>query len=245
MLQHKPNIYNEKSPIFSEKITDSVNKSEIELLSALKCIETNTPMFFDAIKHTTREFAIFDSNNYGSFAALHHFGTSFLNLAGQKQNDVFFLEDIAHQSGHTIYYTLTHDSSKFLKPHQDSLLRDFTNHPSDKRNIYGAFHGLFTYTTILHCLNTALQNKWFKGEKAEDALARIGFYYKKFEQDLVFQGDSRILTGEGWQYYDMFQSGFTKIKKEYYHIIKFFDYSNQDYNFNFQKFQEVNQFQAV
>jgi hypothetical protein len=247
LLNHKPYIYNElPAPvIFLEHINDSVSYSERKLVSVLKKMEENISSYFETIKLTTKEFAIFNSDTYESFAALHYFGTSFLNLAGQKQTEVFFLDDVAHQSGHTLYYTLTHNFQKFLKPDRDTPLKDFSNVSYEQRGIYGAFHGLFTYTTIMHCLHFALQNKWFENQEEEEALSRLGFYYGKFANDLRNMGDSRILTEEGWKYYDMFHSSFMKMKKEYHHIVKYFDYSNQNYNYSFQKFKEVNQFQTV
>jgi hypothetical protein len=245
ICDHKPDNYVQAEVSFLEPIKDSTHKVEKTLVQALTLIQKNIPEFYDAIKMTTREYAIFNSTNYESFTALHYFGTAFLNLAGQNQSEVFFLEDIAHQSGHTMFYTLTHDAAKFLKPNRNTLLKDFTHLQHDHRDIYGAFHGLFTYTTIFQCLHLSFKNKWFEGEKEEEVLARMGFYYEKFAHDLQFQGDSRILTEEGWKYYDMFLSGFEKMKKEYYHIIKYFDYSNQDYSFNFQKFKAINQFQTI
>ena len=244
LIGHKSGAYL-SHVIFEEGFKKSISSAQGKLMSVLNMMENNMLDFYSAIAMTTREFAIFNSNNFESFAALHHFGTAFLNLAGQNQREVFFLDDIAHQSGHTIYYTLTHDFQKFLKPNRETSLQDFTNIPNEQRGVYGAFHGLFTYTTILHSLNLALQNKWFKGDEQEEALARLGFYYGKFQNDLRNMGDSRILTEEGWRYYDMFHSGFNKIKKEYYHIVKYFDYSSQNYNFNFENFKKANQFQTV
>ncbi len=248
LLQSKPYIYKEIGGLsveFLERIEDSINYSKEKIEAVLNKMEDGIPTFFDAVRMTTREFAIFNSNNFESFAALHHFGTAFLNLADQKQKPVFFLDDIAHQSGHIVYYALTHNFQKFLKPHRDAQLKDFTKATYETRNVYGAFHGLFTYTTILHCLHVAYQQKWFKGLEEEENLSRIGFYFQKFENDLKSMGDSRILTEEGWRYYDMFQSGFVKIKREYYHLIKDFDYKDQNYNYSFQKFQDVNNFQTV
>ena len=239
---YKTDIFREKGVVFIEDIEQSTNKAECSLIKTLNCMEHNDSDFYAAIQKTTSEYCIFNSTNFESFTALHHFGTAFLNLAGQDQTEAFYIDDIAHQSGHTIFYTLTHEFEKFLKPHRLTLLNEFTQKDKDERSVYGAFHGLFTYTTILHNLHNAVSNQWFKSSLIqEELLARMGFYYDKFEKDLVFQGDDRILTKEGWRYYEMFYTGFFAIKKEYHHIIKYFDYSNQDYNFNFEKFQQVNQ----
>jgi hypothetical protein len=245
LSNYKSDIYREMGVDFIESISDSVRIGEKRLVRALNRIEQNIPDFYEAIKMTTSEYAIFNSRHFQSFAAIHHFGTAFLNLGGQNQSEVFFLDDVAHQCGHTMYYALTHDATRFLKPNRFAKLKAFSGVSYDERGVYGAFHGLFTYTTTLHCLNIALKDKWFEGEKEDEALARLGFYYKKFEMDLSSLGDSRVLTEEGWRYYDMFQSGFNKIKKDYHHIVKYFDFSNQDYDFNFQKFQALNQFQTV
>jgi hypothetical protein len=247
LIVNRSEIYEELNVEFVENISASVNMNQYLLDVSLDLFKNKMPDFFDAIKMTTREYAIFNSINFESFTALHYFGTAFLNLGGEKRNEVFFLDDIAHQSGHIIYYTLTHKFDKFLKPIRYTLLKDFTHISYEQRSVYGAFHGLFTYTTILHCLDLVLQEKFFKDDdnKNEEALARLGFYYKKFAEDLNYLGDNRILTQDGWIYYDMFHSGFNRIKKDYYHIVKYFNYSNQGYNFSFNKFKEANQFQVV
>jgi hypothetical protein len=246
MLHHKPYIYEEVElngnvgVDFLESVEDSVNYSQLEIISSLEKMEKSIPDFYDAIKMTTKEFAVFNCTNYESFAALHYFGCAFLNLAGQKQQPIFFLDDIAHQSGHIIFYALTHSFNKFIRPHRGAPLKDFTSISYEQRSVYGAFHGLFTYTTILHCLDTALREKWFNKEEEVEVYARLGFYYRKFELDLCHMRDNRILDEEGWRYYDMLNSGFDKIKKEYYHIFKRFSYSNQNYNFNFEDFSKAN-----
>jgi hypothetical protein len=248
IISHKPEIYDEVlgAPIiYLESVNDSIDYAQFRLATVLNKMKKSISDFYNAIKLTTKEFGIFNSNNVESFAALHYFGTAFLNLAGQKQTEVFFLDDVAHQAGHTVFFALTHDYKKFLKPDIHAKLKNYNNVSYEQRNVYGAFHGLFTYTTIMHCLHIALSEKWFTGKEEEEAISRLGFYYEKFEKDLCGLGDNRILTEEGWRYYDMFYSGFVKMKKEYYHIIKYFDYSNQNYNYNFEKFKEVNQFQTV
>jgi hypothetical protein len=245
LMPYQSTIYAEKKVVFLENINTSILQSETPLDIALNYIKTQIPDFYAAIALTTREFALFNSDNFPSFTALHHFGTAFLNVSGKQPNAAFFLEDVAHQSGHIMYYALTHDATRFFKPNQQVLLKTFSTHSHDTRSIYGAFHGLFTYTTILHCLDTALKENGFHGAMATEILARLGFYYEKFELDLITQGDDRILTKEGWRYYEMFYTGFLKIKKSYYHIIKYFDYSNQPYIFDFQKFKEVNSFSMI
>lgn len=247
LLDYKPGIYTEKAIQFLEPIADSTQITVPQLESVLKLLEHKMPDFYAAIKASTREYGIFNSANFESFTALHHFGSAFLNLAGQKQSEVFFLDDVAHQSGHVMYYTLTHNFARFLKPNRYTLLRDFTNVASDDRSVYGAFHGLFTYTSILHTLHRSIQEQWFKKDPLleQEALARLGFYFGKFELDLSFQGDSRVLTDEGWRYYDMFYAGFGRLKREYQHLVRSMDYSNQDYNFSLEKFQQINQLQPA
>jgi hypothetical protein len=227
---------------FIESINDTIKKSLNSFDIAIDFFKRRTPDFYNAIELSNKEFAIFNTYDLESFAALHYFGTTFLNLCGQKHDEVFFIDDIAHQSGHVMFYALTHNVDRFLKVNRNTIIKEFTNDSHDNRDVYSAFHGLFTLTSILHCLDTALeQSEKFNEEQRHHIISRIGFYYKRLETDLSLQGDDRLLTKDGWNYYEMFYTGFLTIKKKYYHIIKYFDYSNQTYDFNFQLFKNINQ----
>lgn len=234
-------IFEELNVIHDASHLEASKKSLSAFEEGLGFIEKYCSHFYETISMTTKEFSFFESSNYHSFAALHHFGTSFLNTKGNTDNPIFFLDDIAHQAGHVLFYSLTHNTEIFLKPNGNTLLKEFSGIESEDRTIYSAFHGLFTYTTILHCLDTCYRAKNISNLQKEEILTRIGYICSKFEKDLIVQNNSEVFTHKGREYFDAFQSGFNHIKQIYVSTTKEFDYSNQGYEFSFLKFQQVNQ----
>jgi hypothetical protein len=105
--------------------------------------------------------------------------------------------------------------------------------------VYGAFHGLFTYTCILHSMDRILE----KGDDSlmvSEALGRIGFYLNKFKIDLVNLDNPKILTDEGMNFHAQFQDSYEYIYAKYNRQIVGFDYSNQPYTFQYDLFKKIN-----
>src|SRR5690606_27862038 len=116
-----------------------------------------------------------------SLAALFYFGAGLLNVNNVNHNEAFFIDDIAHQCGHTVFYALTLDQSKYLIPPPDTPLQNITGNKDESRDVYGSFHELFTYTTILESINNELSNtnKTYEKVVLDELIARLGFYMNK------------------------------------------------------------------
>lgn len=173
-------------------------------------------------------------------AAISYHGTAFINIDSQIHDEVFFVEDLAHQCGHIIFYALTLNTKTFLKSHKDSLLREWTGVLQDNRSVYGAFHGLFTYTTILYCLRQCLKANAFDSIQQVEAMARIGFFMQKFEMDLNQMNIPDLFTIYGGHIYDAAFTCFEQVKAEYAESYKDYTYTNQPYIFNYEAFQQAN-----
>lgn len=200
------------------------------------------PDLFSLIERVTRNLSIFNSATQNSFAAINQHGTAFINLENKKQSEVFFIDDIAHQCGHIIFNILTLDVENYIKIPKTTFLSQLNVNSDDHRTVYSAFHGLFTYTCILHSLDKCLDSGLFKNnlKLKKEVYARIGFYLSKFSFDLSYLNHRFIFTEAGWSFLEDFAYGYKRILKKYEHVTQVFDYSNQPYNFNFQKFEYIN-----
>ena len=208
---------------------------------ALNVIQKITPDYYDLIKLTTREFVLFNSPNMESFAAMHHFGTAFLNSYNTTPSVVSMIEDIAHQCGHTLFYTLTHDAERHLKVPKHAPIKNFTGRDYDPRDVFGAFHGNFTFTTMFHCFDKLMESNTLKGEDELELKARMGFALPRYGLGVQdFKETDEILTKEGKVFYQYFVESFEYIKNKYLNEVSGFDYSNQPYSFSFEKFKEIN-----
>lgn len=238
---HEPDIFEEMQVHFNENMLSSTFKMLPFCNTALDIIQELAPDYYELIHLTTREFFLFNSSNTESFTALHHFGTVFLNCYNTTPSVISMIEDIAHQCGHTLFYTLTHNSERYLKVPKHTPIKNFTGRDYDPRDVYGAFHGNFTFTTMFHCFDKLMENKGLsKGDELE-LKARMGFALPRYGIGIQdFDNSDDLLTNEGKVYYNYFVESFEYIKNKYQNEITGFDFSNQPYSFSFEKFKEIN-----
>jgi hypothetical protein len=225
--------------LFDEPIEQTLTKNKAALTDACLFLQSNLPEFWQVIESVTREFVLFSSPNQNSFAGISHHGTAYFNTEKKIQTCVFYIDDISHQCGHIIFNTLTLDVESYLRVPKNHPIREFVKNKDDNRNVYGAFHGLFTYTCILYSMDRILE----KGDDplmVSEALGRIGFYLNKFKIDLVNLDNPKILTDEGMSFHTQFQASYEYIYAKYNRQIVGFDYSNQPYTFQYDLFKKVN-----
>lgn len=234
----------ERSGIVAESasVTKSAHRSNLE--KAINLLQLSTPFFWKLVEQSTREIAVFNSPNLRSMGAISYYGTAFLNTEGQSHDEVFFIDDLAHQIGHLLFYVLTLKSEDFLKVPKTMPLAKITGVSYENREVYGAFHGLFTYTTILHGLQACLVSNALTEHQRLEAVARMGFYMEKFAYDLTNLGDQRIFTAKGQSWYDAIREGYFVIQRSWQSEYDRFDYRTQPYIFNFQTFLTTN-FQTI
>ncbi len=226
---------------FVESVQDTALKFQNVIDNSFDIFHDISSDFIEMIKLTSRELVVFNSASQYSLAALTYYGVGFLNVVDLNRTEVFFVDDIAHQCGHVLYHALTLHSENYLRISKETPLKEFTNISGESRTVYGTFHGLFTYTTIIYILDKCLDNHIFKNIEKHEAIGRLGFYMEKFQKDLVHMNDNRILTSQGFEFYEMFLNGYNNIKKKYSSVLPSLDYSNQPYLFSYDLFQTKNQ----
>ena len=227
---------------FNEPTERTLNNNYLLLLEASQFFEETMHDFWQLIQLVTREIVVFSSPNYNSFAGIMQLGTAYLNIEGKEKSLIFFIDDIAHQCGHILFYFLTTNTTLYLKVHKDHPLKDFSLNPYEIRTVYDAFHGMFTLVTILYSLQTVIHDTRLNkdGLQVFEALARIGFYLSKFRLDLQLMNNSKIFTPRGFQYFNQFESSYNQLFSEFGSLVKGFSYINQPYTFDFEVFLKFN-----
>ena len=210
------------------------------LEKGLDCMQHQVPEFLEVIKNTTDYLSIYSAQHANSFASINYPATAFLNTYGEHQNMIFFLDDMAHQCGHVIFNMLTIDTNEYLAVPKTALLQKFTGNMVDQRTVYGAFHGLFTYTCILHTLTQVLNQANLQEETEMELLGRIGFYMTKFKVDLQNMSTKGILTHKGKHYLEQFMAGYKLVFRKHAAVTTSFNYQNQPYIFCFDRFKAMN-----
>jgi hypothetical protein len=229
----------EESMLFDESTEQTFLKNKKALHQAVAIFQTQIPDFWKLIEDTTREFVVFSSSNHNSFAGIMQHGTAYFNVENKLQTPVFFIDDIAHQCGHVIFNALTLNTNDYLKVPKDQDLAGFIESPNETRGVYGAFHGLFTYTCILHSLDSVL-SIGFEEDLRHEALGRMGFYTSKFGYDIQLMNNSDILTENGFKFLEQFAESCHYIIQKYGAEIKNLDFSNQPYMFQYDLFKAIN-----
>lgn len=235
-------VYQAIGVTFHESPEISFKKHIVECNHAVTFFQQYIPAYWNLIEICTREFVVFSSPDYNSFAGIMQHGTAYFNVENQHKSTVFFIDDIAHQCGHIIFNTMTYDTKNYLNVPKKYPLKNFSPNPQEKRGVYGAFHGLYTYSAILISLDTFVDNNSLNitQDLYHEALGRIGFYLNKFASDVSLMNNSEILTEKGLQLHKQFEEVFKHIYNKRYNEIKRFSYHNQPYIFQYSLFLEVN-----
>lgn len=220
--------------------TDEISANQIENLDkALKIIEQVHPHYYDCIRAVTRDVVIFHSEPMNSFATLAAHGAAFLNTAAHD-DEVFFIEDLAHQCGHIVFNALTFKTSDYLLVPQDTPLRDYNHHERETRSVYDAFHGLFTEAMMYECLNECYLQGIFTGRQEQELIGRMAFILSRFALDLNLFARYPLLTESGlWvlgNIMKIFKAGYESRWQD----IEKLEFTNQGYNFSYDKFAQVN-----
>jgi hypothetical protein len=219
------------------------------LTNAFLFIKEDSNDHFKLIEKCCKKILLFktDPSNTNSFATIQAHGIAFLNVYQDKYDEVFFIDDIAHQTGHIILTTLFHNRKAIFKIDEEQNVEDLLK-LKDHRTVYILFHALYTYYTTLLCLDNSLTNCKFNKLQEKEAIGRIGFYLNKcgfdlnrFEKiNIFYNGIENVLTEDGKDIYNLIIEQYLQISKKWQSIIKEFDYSNQTYNFTFKNFEKLN-----
>jgi hypothetical protein len=200
---------------------------------------------WDDIAATTRRIVLYRSDVPNSFATLSAHGAIFCNVT-TAIDEVFFLEDIAHQGGHVLFNALTLEKECLFTVDPLTLINDFSDSEAEARSLYAAVHGLFTYTTIGETLSACLDRRAFTaGRQTHELLGRLGLILHKFEADLALLDRPALFTRTGRRWWRHFTAVYRRLHDRHAARVASFDYSNQPYVFSYPRFAARNPFQPV
>lgn len=249
-------------PVFQTSSGESISNKNIQISESL--VEKFLPLLnraFYFLRHSVPEhtkliekvckmFVIYktDPVNTNSFATINAHGIAFINVYQDHYNEVFFVDDIAHQTGHIIMTTALFKRKDIFKINENINIGNFTNNKKEYRNLYVLFHALYTYNSTLLCLEACIDNNFFKDDLYTEAIARICFYLRKFSLDMNNLGliinchnsVNNVLTKKGQIILKEIAKQFQVSLKRWESTGLTLDFSNQTYNFNFKLFVEAN-----
>ena len=226
------------------------NKYENALSNALLYIKTSNKTHFELIEQCCKKIVLFKTNpkNTNSFATINAHGIAFFNVYQEDYDEVFFVDDIAHQTGHVIMTTILFERKNYFIIDENLNISTITKNKSEYRNFYILFHALYTYYTTVLCLDACIENNCFNKRQTHEANARIGFYLIKYKSDLLnfkkvvqhYKSIENVLTDEGISLFQMIANKYIETAKKYDATVSKFDYKNQPYNFTYNYFIKKN-----
>ncbi len=232
------------------KWDEKLYKNNIKYLTnAMEFIKENVPKQFELIEECCRYIYLFNTptENTNSFASGNALGAVFFNIYQPEYDEVFFVDDIAHQTGHVILNNIIFNLKSFYKINQKQMIEDILG-KKDHRDINVLIHALYTYYTTFLCLDSCLKAGCFNEIQEKEAIARIAFYLRKCYYDLNlldsvikhFDGIENMLTTKGIEIITLIQKMFSDMRVKWAKKTVEIDFSNQDYNFSFKKYLEIN-----
>lgn len=233
------------------EISSTLNNQFIKKLeNAFSYIKKYCPDHYKLIEQCCKKVVLFKTNpeNTNSFATIKAHGIAFFNVYQEDYDEVFFVDDIAHQTGHIILTTLTFIRKDYFLIDENLDIKSIVNNPKEYRSFYILFHALYTYYTTLLCLDNCIESNCFNPKQNHETKARIGFYLIKYNSDLrklyklanYYGGFAKILSKNAIPVFKTVNNKYLNMEEKWRNVVKKFNYDNQPYNFTYKKFTKLN-----
>lgn len=244
------NTENELLDVEIKKITQKHIKN---ITKAYNLIKEHVPTQYELIEKYSPKCVVFNIDTYqrNSFATLSAQGIGFFNAYQDDYDEVFFVDDISHQTGHVIFNVMIYESNQFFRKDKKTVL-EIINMPDgsliEKRDLHVVFHALYTYYTSFICLDACLENNAWEGKQKHEAIGRIAFYINKCYRDTLLidnpinseEKATEYFTNDGLLIYRELKAKWKEMYEKWFGLTEHFDMSNQPYNFTYSLFLELN-----
>jgi hypothetical protein len=221
------------------QIEHTVSRHTAHLNKAIDRIRNQYPEFYNFFAGSVRKLFLFHSDTHRSFATMIANGVAFFNVK-DDDDDVYLIEDITHQSGHVIYYTLLYDKQSFFNTDIDTLINKYNHREHDTRPVLGAFYSLLPFYFSNTCSFRLYNNKELDGRQYHEFIGRFSF---RMVKNSIAIGDFRsgeMLTDKGKELVREFDAAFREIDNSVSSFLYKYDVSNQGYGFSYKKFLFLN-----
>jgi hypothetical protein len=211
----------------------------VHLIKACALLRQHCPELADGLLSVTRRIVLYRSEQPYSFATLSAHGAIFVNVTSTI-DEVFFVEDLAHQAAHVMFNALTLEKKRYLLIDPDTPLVSSHGNAREARTLYAAYHGLFTYVIIGRALAALLERSVWAGRQEHELIGRLGIILRKFAIDLALLDRPGLFTSVGRRSLQYFADIYGRLHERFGSQAKNFDYRNQPYIFDYARFAERN-----
>jgi len=217
----------------------STANQENKLAKAFALLRALCPPLSRLLERVLRLVVIFRGERCNSFATTAAHGAVFLNEV-LGRDEIFLLEDLAHQGGHVLFTAATLDASKLFSVSPSTPVSAWSGDTSDARSVYVALHGAFTEALIAYCLDAAAAAHIFAGGQQHEIEGRLAFIVKKLASDRKTLLRLGILSSHGECIVQAISAVWEEIAAKWIPLLRTADMSNQNYNFDYGSYAAVN-----
>lgn len=217
----------------------TVRRHQTHLLRALQLLRRHCPRIAQRLQHSTRYVYLYQAALPNSFASLSAHGAVFFNVP-DGADEVYFLEDMAHQCAHVAFNAMTHDKARYFQVSPYLALGRLLDDDAEQRTLYTVFHALYTYVLIADALMAALDAEALDERQLHEARGRLAYTLLKFRIDLQHMSRPEIYTPKGRLLHRRFAAHCDRQTCQANKSVQGLDLSNQPYNFSYAHFVELN-----
>lgn len=240
--------------VIAVEITEITKKQKKSLIKAYNLINQYNPYLFKLFEKFAFKCVVFNGNflNKNSFAHKHAHGVTFYNSYQEDYDEIFFMDDISHQSAHVILTTILFENDRFFIIDKNISLQEFLvgkeNNIIESRTMEVVFHALFTYYFIFDNLDKILSSASLTQKQKHECLGRIAIYILKCQNDFlliadVFGESRNIFSEDGLVIFKKIEKKHSEMKIKYGKITSSFDFTAHPYNFTYKEFINRNQYE--
>ena len=237
-----------ESNVVEVEIENITRLQENNLVKAYHIIKKYNPFFFELIERYAFKCVIFNTDfiNKNSFAHPSIHGAVFYNAYQEDYDEIFFIDDISHQSAHVILTTLLFSNDDFFKIAKETCLQEVLTGKNidiiENRTLEIVYHALFTYYFIFDNLDKVFTSASLSQRQRNEIIGRISLYILKCQNDFflldsLFDDLKDIFHEDALTIYYEMKKKFLETKNKYSDE---FDFMDHPYNFTYKKFIEKN-----
>lgn len=194
--------------------------------------------YFNIVLNSLTGVYNYESEHYISFSDRLSYGISF--LSGHKNDSIiYYLVELAHQTGHTILNTILENPDEFFLVDIHTPMSEITNNQGDYRNIYDAFHGLFTTSKVAETLDYFYDKKYLFSDieyyELKGRLVDNSYRHKTGFHNIDV---TKYFTKKGLEIYTKLDSFLVRVYKKHSKLLQKYPYVTKEFVFNFESFKK-------
>lgn len=214
------------------------------LEKALKVLKEYTPDYFKEFQAVNKKIFLHNNSKIINFTSIETLGMLYFYTTQKSSTMMYFVEELIHQGAHNIFYHIIFNKNDFFKiDAPNTMMRDLTKQQWDYRDVYGAFHGIYTVYRRLECYDILLQKKALKGKDKHELLGRMTDQFYRFRTGLELLNFDEVYTEKGRDLYLELDKKGQSIINKYSKLKDEFDLSKRDLDFRYEQFCKYNPYE--